>query len=108
MHRTVKHIVSHSSNSSVNNHTYCVYSPFFNYLFKLLEYRAEVAETIRTATNVAPSVTFLCAAEWLQSQLKKPVDKGEGKNEIKIKCFIIRSYNCYSGSLLGNIMLMLS
>ena len=44
------------------------------------EYRAEIAEVLRTATLLAPMVTFDVVTRWLDTQLKKPLDIGEGEN----------------------------
>ncbi|KAK2183970.1 hypothetical protein NP493_288g00016 [Ridgeia piscesae] len=48
----------------------------FNLFFS--KYRAEIAEVLRTATLLAPMVTFDVVTRWLDTQLKKPLDIGEG------------------------------
>ena len=49
-------------------------------VFSYVEYRAEIAEVLRTATLLAPMVTFDVVTRWLDTQLKKPLDIGEGEN----------------------------
>lgn len=42
------------------------------------EYRAEVSETLRLMTLLAPTVTFSIMSSWLCEQLEKTVGSGEG------------------------------
>ncbi|XP_014667809.1 PREDICTED: exportin-5-like [Priapulus caudatus] len=48
----------------------------FNQFFA--RFRAEAAEMLRLATLLHPQVTFDLAARWLETQLQKPIDIGEG------------------------------
>jgi len=64
---------------SQNNHPSCAYSqldfdtdPEWAYFYS--RYRAEVADTVRCVTQVAPNMAFQLAAIWLNDILSKPQD----------------------------------
>ncbi|XP_013417289.1 exportin-5 [Lingula anatina] len=68
---------------SHRNHPSCDYARLdfdcdedFNVFFS--RYRAEVVETLRLVTLIAPDVTFQYTSCWLQTLLQKPLDLGDG------------------------------